>query len=85
MLAKRAEENFAKLIRANYHVKTCKIEHIPHTGQRYFNYMCTWYVFNESAAQYSPYQLDLGSTHSQLKSHAGGLSNDEASMRFDLV
>ncbi|KAJ2819860.1 hypothetical protein FBU31_005390, partial [Coemansia sp. 'formosensis'] len=85
MLAKRAEENFAKLIRANYHVKTCKIEHILHTGQRYFNYMCTRYVFNESAAQYSPYQFDLGSTHSQLKSHAGGLSNDEASARFDLV
>ncbi|KAJ2581517.1 hypothetical protein GGH95_002036, partial [Coemansia sp. RSA 1836] len=53
-LAKRAEENFVKLIRANYHVKTCKIERIPRTGQRYFNYMCTRYVFNESSAQYSP-------------------------------
>ncbi|KAJ2869934.1 hypothetical protein GGH93_005958, partial [Coemansia aciculifera] len=84
-LAKRAEENFVKLIRANYHVKTCKIERIPRTGQRYFNYMCTRYVFNESSTQYSPYQFDLGSTHSQLKSHAGGLSNDEAGARFDLV
>ncbi|KAJ2324668.1 hypothetical protein GGI00_005263, partial [Coemansia sp. RSA 2681] len=84
-LAKRAEENFVKLIRANYHVKTCKIERIPRTGQRYFNYMCTRYVFNESSAQYSPYQFDLGSTHSQLKSHDGGLSNDEAGARFDLV
>ncbi|KAJ2018128.1 hypothetical protein GGI03_004248, partial [Coemansia sp. RSA 2337] len=84
-LAKRAEENFVKLIRANYHVKTCKIERIPRTGQRYFNYMCTRYVFNESSAQYSPYQFDLGSTHNQLKSHAGGLSSDEAGARFDLV
>ncbi|KAJ2340786.1 hypothetical protein GGH91_004059, partial [Coemansia sp. RSA 2671] len=84
-LAKRAEENFVRLIRANYHVKTCKIEHIPHTGQRYFNYMCTRYVFNESSSQYSPYQFDLGSTHNQLKSHADGLSNKEAGARFDLV
>ncbi|KAJ2726315.1 hypothetical protein GGI07_000626 [Coemansia sp. Benny D115] len=83
--AKRAEEAFVKLIRANVHVETCKVKSTPATNLKYFNYMCTRYVLNESTKQYGPYQFDMGSTHNQLRSHAGGISNDEAMSRFELV
>ncbi|KAJ2083021.1 hypothetical protein H4R24_001137 [Coemansia sp. RSA 988] len=83
--AKRAEEGFVRLIRANVHVQTCPIERTPQTNLRYFNYMCTRYVFNESSRQYGPYQFDMGTTHSQLRSHMDGLSNQEAAHRLELV
>ncbi|KAJ2469743.1 hypothetical protein GGI02_003314, partial [Coemansia sp. RSA 2322] len=85
LLAKRAEEHFCRLIRSNFSVQTCKIERIPRTGQRYFNYMCTRYVLDEVSAQYSPYRFDLGATRRQLMSHSGGLSSAEANERLELV
>ncbi|KAI8322802.1 hypothetical protein GQ54DRAFT_323557, partial [Martensiomyces pterosporus] len=84
IFAKRVEVAFTKLIRANVRVQTCRIETTT-SNLRYFNYMCTRYVFNEATKQYGPYQFDMGSTHRQLNSHSTGLSSQEASSRFELV
>ncbi|KAJ2681089.1 hypothetical protein GGI25_000044 [Coemansia spiralis] len=83
--AKLIEEGFVKLIKANVRVETCKIKRTPDTNLRYFNYMCTRYVFNDETKQYGPYQFDMGITHKQIRTHSGGLSSKEANLRFELV
>ncbi|KAJ2454265.1 hypothetical protein EV183_001631 [Coemansia sp. RSA 2336] len=83
--AKHVEEGFSRLTRANFHVQTCKIERTPHTKRRYFNYMCTQYVFNDATSQYAPYNFDLGTTNAQLRQHTDGLTSEEAQLRFELV
>ncbi|KAJ2682849.1 hypothetical protein GGH99_004573, partial [Coemansia sp. RSA 1285] len=80
-LAKLVEEKFVKFIKADVHVATCKIKLIPGSKLRYFNYMCTRYVFNEKTKQYGPYLFDMGSTHRQIHTHSSGLSSQEASAR----
>ncbi|KAJ2597442.1 hypothetical protein EV177_007733, partial [Coemansia sp. RSA 1804] len=84
-LAKLVEEKFVKFIKADVHVATCKIKLIPGSKLRYFNYMCTRYVFNEKTKQYGPYLFDMGSTHRQIHTHSSGLSNQEASARLSLI
>ncbi|KAJ2838531.1 hypothetical protein J3B01_001349 [Coemansia erecta] len=83
--AKRIEDGFTKITRSNYHVQTCMIEQSPHAGLRYFNYMCTRYVFNESTQQFTPYNFDLGTTNGQLRRHVDGLTSDEAASRLELI
>ncbi|KAJ2510941.1 hypothetical protein H4217_007623, partial [Coemansia sp. RSA 1939] len=84
-LAKLVEEKFVKFIKADVHVATCKIKLIPGSKLRYFNYMCTRYVFNEKTKQYGPYLFDMGSTHRQIHTHSSGLSSQEASARLSLI
>ncbi|KAJ2779378.1 hypothetical protein H4R18_004046 [Coemansia javaensis] len=84
-LAKRVEEAVARAIRADMHVQTCRVERTAHTGRRYFEYMCTRYVLDEDTAQFAARSLCLGTTHSQLRRHAGGLGSREAAARLELV
>ncbi|KAJ2338706.1 hypothetical protein GGF43_006820, partial [Coemansia sp. RSA 2618] len=83
--AKRVEDQFVKITRSNYHVQTCAIERSPHAKLRYFNYMCTRYVFNESSRQFLPYNFELGTTNAQLRRHVDGLKSEEASSRLELI
>ncbi|KAJ1666566.1 hypothetical protein IW140_005757 [Coemansia sp. RSA 1813] len=83
--AKLVEERFVKLIKADVFVTTCKVKQLPETKLRYFNYMCTRYVFNEKTKQYGPYLFDMGETHRQIHTHSKGLTSQEAATRLSLI
>ncbi|KAJ1679407.1 hypothetical protein EV182_002115, partial [Spiromyces aspiralis] len=62
----------------------CRL-HKTAQGRLYFTYQCTRYIYSEETRQFAPYSFDLGSRNRDLIKQAGGLTEDEAVFRGELV
>ncbi|OZJ06188.1 hypothetical protein BZG36_01004 [Bifiguratus adelaidae] len=70
--------------RWDYNITTAPIQYTK-LGRPFFVYQCTRYVYDEVKKTYTPYGFELGATHAQLLEHVGGLKEEEAANRLELL
>ncbi|KAJ1903406.1 hypothetical protein LPJ81_003075, partial [Coemansia sp. IMI 209127] len=68
----------------DWDVSTCPL-YSTENGRKYFTFQCTRFVFDEKENQFAPYSFSLGEKNSDFTSKAGGLSQQEAAMRAELI
>ncbi|KAJ1655403.1 hypothetical protein IWQ61_004848, partial [Dispira simplex] len=83
-LVHRWETRLRRLLGWDRMFTTCPVGQTA-KGRRYFSYQCTLFVYDTMQGTFSPFDVDLGTSHHTLVNLNGGIITEEAEHRLELL